>query len=640
VNDQDKGLSLDWRPMGRNGKVALTARLPDGSSYTDKADLTDPDGRKELLGRLCKGRKGIDKKAVAAELERIASDLVGKADEQLEEKACVRPSQADRLVGLAGAAELFHTPGGHDSEGFATVKVGEHRETWPVNGKGFRRWLAKRFYDEFDKAPSSQAMQDALAVIAGQAVHDGPEHAVAVRVAECDGAIYLDLADELWRAVRVTAEGWSVVTDPPVKFTRRRGMLALPLPERQGSIVQLRPLVNLADHDSWILFVAWLLAAMRPGRPFPVLAVNGEQGSAKSTLCRMGRCLIDPNVAALRRPPRDERDLMIAAANGWVVALDNLSGLAPFLSDALCTLATGGGFATRELFTDGDEKLFDATRPIMLNGIEDVATRPDLLDRALCLTLAEIDEDDRRDEHELWRVFMTARPRILGALLDAVAVGLRNLPVTRLASKPRMADFALWVVAAETALPWKSGDFLPAYGRNRNTANDAALDASILVVPVLSLLSNGSPWVGTARELLDSLEATHTDEKTRKRKEWPTSPRKLSGDLRRLAPNLRRVGVAVTFDHREPGGKRRRLLRIERDCNPPSQPSQPSRDSEQTEADAGASRYGPGPNGASDRPAGDAGKPTDRDGRDGRDGTYPGQSDCSGDEEEMMEWTG
>ena len=189
-----------------------------------------------------------------------------------------------------------------------------------------------------------------------------------------------------------------------------------------GSIVELRSLVNLPDEDAWCLAVAFLLAALCPNRPIPIMAVNGEQGSAKSTLCRMMRALLDPNVAALRRPPKDERDLMIAAANGWIVAFDNLSNLAASLCDVLCTLATRGSFSTRELFTDAEEKLFDAIRPMILNGIEDVATRPDLLDRALTITLPEIPEERRRDEDELWRIFEQLRPRILGALLDAVSV--------------------------------------------------------------------------------------------------------------------------------------------------------------------------------------------------------------------------
>ena len=252
----------------------------------------------------------------------------------------------------------------------------------------------------------------------------------------------------------------------------------------------------------------------------------------------MARGLIDPNMAALRRPPRDDRDLMIAAHNGWIVALDNLSGLAPALSDALCTLATGGGFATRELYTDGEEKLFDATRPIMLNGIEDVATRPDLLDRIALPDAA--------------RPF----PRATGT--TRMSYGRRSRPSGR-ASWGR--SWTRFPPPCETCpLPGCTGK--PRHGRlracgsrRRNrpcrgnrarssaptpatgaTANELALEASIIAGPLAALLSaQGGRWEGTARELLDALEAAHTDEKTRKRKEWPTGPRKLSGELRRLA---------------------------------------------------------------------------------------------------------
>src|SRR5262249_30177683 len=133
----------------------------------------------------------------------------------------------------------------------------------------------------------------------------------------------------------------------------------------------------------WRLVVSWLLAALRPVGPYPVLVVYGEQGSAKSSLVRVLRALVDPNTAALRRPPREERDLVIAATNGWLIALDNLSHLPDWLSDGLCCLATGSGFATRELYTDADEAIFAARRPVVLNGIEEVATRGDLLDRAI-----------------------------------------------------------------------------------------------------------------------------------------------------------------------------------------------------------------------------------------------------------------
>ena len=181
-----------------------------------------------------------------------------------------------------------------------------------------------------------------------------------------------------------------------------------------------------------MLVVAWALACLRNRGPYPVIVLSGEQGSAKSTFSAILRALLDPNTAPLRALPREDRDLFIAASNGHVLAFDNVSGLPAWISDTLCRLATGGGFAVRQLYTDQDEVLFDATRPVILNGIEDIVTRPDLADRALFLTLEPIPEELRRPEQELWAAFETERPRILGALLDAVSKGLATLPQTKL----------------------------------------------------------------------------------------------------------------------------------------------------------------------------------------------------------------
>ena len=203
---------------------------------------------------------------------------------------------------------------------------------------------------------------------------------------------------------------------------------------------------------------------MRGGGPYPVLAIAGEQGSAKTVLSKFVRALIDPSVAPVRALPRNERELFIAASHSHVLAFDNLSGLPPWLSDTLCRLTSGGAFSARRLFTDQDEIFFAAARPIILNGIEDVITRPDLADRAILLMLAPIAERQRRPEHALWREFELARPYILGALLDAVAHGLHMLPQVRLQRLPRMADFALWATACESAFR-PTGTFEAAYSR-------------------------------------------------------------------------------------------------------------------------------------------------------------------------------
>jgi hypothetical protein len=627
-------LDFDALSNGRLGSATIRA-LEEATGrlvFSDSLKVESAKEREKSAGRFVEalGLRGVRRvaefrKAFEEKCLGLVSQRRAHEQEQAKEgqrhaggEKRERTSQADLLIALAAAAELFHTPGnGGDGEAFATFSINGHRETWPIRSRGFRSWLAQLHFAQTKKAPNTQALQEATDVLAGQALFGGPEYPVAVRLAEHQGAIYLDLVDPDWRAIEITATGWRVIPNPPVRFARRRGMLALPEPVEGGSVEELRPLVNLTDKDSWILAVSFLVAALRPDRPFPVLAVNGEQGSAKSTLCRILRALIDPNAAPLRRPPRDDRDLMIAAQNGWLVALDNLSGIAAPLSDVLCTLATGGGFGTRELYTDDEEKLFNSTRPIMLNGIEDVATRPDLVDRSLLLTLPEIVEEYRRDEDSLWKEFKAIRPRVLGALLTAVSMALRNLPTIKLASKPRMADFALWIVAAEPALTWTPGDFLAAYTRNRQGANEAALESSLIGGLILSLVSNVA-FEGTSRELLNALES-YADEKLKKHRDWPNGPRKLSGELRRLAPVLRRLRVSVAF-FRGQDAQRARLIRIESTRKRPSTPSRPSGDPENAGDFSGRSSDGPGGPTVQDSPGINTGFFVDSDDPDGLDG--------------------
>ena len=304
-----------------------------------------------------------------------------------------RPTQADILIDLAGTAELFHTA---DGTAFADLDINGHRETWPVRTKGFKRWLARQFYETTDGAPSSEALQSALNVVEAKAHFDAPERPVYIRVGGIDGSLYLDLGDEAWRAIEITTTGWRVVENPPVRFRRAAGMQPLPVPVQGGSVEVLRSFLNVQSDTDFVLVVAWALAVLRNRGPYPVIVLSGEQGSAKSTFSAILRSLLDPNTAPLRALPRENRDLFIAASNGHVLAFDNVSGLPSWTSDTLCRLATGGGFAVRQLYTDQDEVLFDATRPVILNGIEDIVTRPDLADRAVFLTLEAIPEERRR----------------------------------------------------------------------------------------------------------------------------------------------------------------------------------------------------------------------------------------------------
>jgi hypothetical protein len=493
--------------------------------------------------------KGMDRNSVKP-------DRADDADDQ-------NATQAGNLVSLGHEAEFFHTPA---REAFAAIKVADHREVHPVMGYNFRLWLWHGYYKKFKKSPGSQAMQGALGVFASQATFDGSEMPVFVRLAEHLGSIYLDLGDKEWRTVEITRAGWRVIDNSPVRFVRKKGMLALPMPVRGGSVDELRQFVNVPEDSAWILVKAFMLGCLNPKSNYPILGVNGEHGSAKSTLSKMVRAIIDPNSAPSRSAPREERDLVIAAANGWMLVFDNLSVIPGPLSDALCRLATGGGFSTRTLFTDDDERLFEATRPIMFNGIEEVANRPDLMDRLILVTLPSILPSKRRPEDELWKGFNAAQPRILGAFLDAASQALRNLPSISLANYPRMADFAKWVVAGEDALDIASGAFMSAYTGNREAANDLAIEGAIVGPPLLRLMQCETRWNGTAEELLAELADRIVDEKTRTHPEWPKNPKAMASALRRLAPNLRQAGLKVDLPdtNKRVGKERKRIIILER----------------------------------------------------------------------------
>jgi hypothetical protein len=263
---------------------------------------------------------------------------------------------------------------------------------------------------------------------------------------------------------------------------------------------------------------------------------------------------------------------MIAANNSWCQAYDNLSYLRSWLSDALCRLSTGGGHATRELFTDQEEVVFDSQRPVLLTSVEEVATRPDLLDRCLIVWLKAVPEARRRPEAELLAAFKKVRPLILGALLDAIAIALRRLPSIKLATLPRMADFALWATAAEAAFGWRDGTILAAYQGNRESANEVALEASVVARPLLDLLELNGGWEGSSGELLSLLEDRVGDQ-ARRPAGWPKNPRSLSGQLKRLAPNLRAAGWVLDQDRSSK--KRRWVIGRVHDANesPVSSPS-------------------------------------------------------------------
>jgi 5S rRNA maturation endonuclease (ribonuclease M5) len=532
--DNDQPGRAHAQHLARNlhgvGASIKVVELPSLSPKGDVSDWIEAGGTIEQLKGLVEAAPEFDPATALAdpEVKSLAQD---------DKKS--KPPQAELLIKLAADAELFHD---FNQKGFATIEVDGHRETWPIRAKGFRSWLLRRYFQATGKAPGAQAMQDALGVLEAKAHFDGPEHEVYVRVAHVDGKIYIDLVNKSWEAVEITPQGWRVVDNPPVKFRRPRGLAPMPEPKPGGNLLDLKPLINCRDED-WPLVGAWIIGSFSPG-PYPVMIFQGEQGTAKTTTARILKSLVDPGHTPQRSAPREIRDLMISASNSWCLSFDNLSTLKDWISDGFCRLATGGGLSTRELYSDSDETILDAMRPVILNGIDSLVSRADLADRAILLELPQILDDARCREGDLWSSFEAAQPGVFGAICDALSAALANFHKVKLPRLPRMADFATWIVAAEPVLPWEPGTFLAAYTRNRAAIVEYSLEGDPVAVAVRSFMEHRESWEGTPTKLLDELTDL-VGELVSRGKAWPKAANVLSNRLRRASTFLRASGIEV-----------------------------------------------------------------------------------------------
>lgn len=440
--------------------------------------------------------------------------------------------------------ELFVTPEG---EAFVAESREGRVEYNRVSTAGYRRRLSGRFYYAYGKAISDSAIKTATETLTGIAECEGNRHEVKLRVAKGErGDYYIDAADDLWRAVRVSADGVELVERPPVRFRRSQAMLplALPAPPPDDSRGHLRDFLNIKSAAHELLVRAWLLQTLREAPQYPILILKGRPGSAKSTTARMLASLVDPTGGDLQGEPTDIRDLMIAGKHSHILAFDNLTEINRKVSDALCCVATGAGYQTRALYTDDDLNIIKLTRPMILAGIGNAADRPDLLDRAIVVELEPIGKKERRDDTELWAAFEAERPYILWRLLEDFRRGL-----ARTHEEPphleRMADFHRW------GFRCLGTRFHDEYGRNRREeATVDALDASPVADVLIEWAASRPEGISmTAAELFDALNSELEDDKGRVKQPvgWPTSPRALTTHLKELAGALGSAGHTINF---------------------------------------------------------------------------------------------
>jgi putative DNA primase/helicase len=417
-----------------------------------------------------------------------------------------------------------------------------------IKSGGFSRALAHQAWRNGKLTLSPYARDQVVDLLVGIALYERDEKPVHLRVAHHDDAIWIDLGADGAGFVEVTSAGWQVHERAPVMFRRPKNQLPLPTPVSGGSLAELRDFVPVEDDANFRLLLGWLVMTYFVGKPCPLLLFVGEQGTAKSTTTRIGRALTDPNTSALRALPKTVDDLIVGAQHSHVVCFDNLSSIPPELLDALCRLVTGGGLSKRTLYSDAEETVVDVKRPIVANGIPDLAERGDIAERSLSIPLRRIPESKRRDETEFWSKFNEAAPRILGALFDALSATLSNLPDTKLAKLPRMADFARVIEAAGPALGAKPGEMSSAYAANRNSVTDSLEDDPFVALLDEVIKSSKGQLRGTPTQVFAKLSWAHSGKLVGTVPYFPKTAPALGQKLRRMAPQLRSLGFVVELE--------------------------------------------------------------------------------------------
>lgn len=410
-----------------------------------------------------------------------------------------------------------------------------------IGSQSFAEWISHKFFKEFRRSVNESSIKQVGFTLTGKAKHEGIKKHIYMRTVNYQDAIYIFIGDDGWQKIKVTASGWGLVTESDVKFCKPSSMLPLPLPVSGGKIEQLWDYLNISGDDR-LLVLAWMLEAFRSETPFPVLALNGLQGCAKSSTHARIRMLIDPSGCNLRAAPKDIQDIYIGAGSNWIVSFENISRLSSQQQDALCTLATGGGFATRTLYTNDEETIINVKRPVIINSIPIVITAQDLTDRVINIELQKL--ETYRDEIEINAEFEAARPKLFGALLDLLVKTLMKLPLVKLNKPPRMADFARLGEAMTQALGHEAGKFEQTFNENRIESASRAMEASPVAIAIREMAESCHGKIvfhGTVNQLFNKLmENRHSFEG------WPKSPRGFGDAIRRQTPALHSIGINVS----------------------------------------------------------------------------------------------
>ena len=434
---------------------------------------------------------------------------------------------------------------------------------FPITSNIFRRWLSGLYYEETNKGFSGSTFEQVAMVLEGKAYHEQNKKILHNRLAKVENTIYYDLGDDK-RVVVINEKGWKVSEESSVLFRRFSHQLPQVVPEAGGQIKKFLDFVNLKSNDDKILVLTYLVAVLIPDIARVILICVGDQGSAKSTLLRLIRSLVDPSRTELLKLRSSSDELSQTASHHYCLYLDNISYMSTEASDSLATFATGIGFSKRKLYSDDEDIIYDIKTAVALDGVNLMASRPDFLDRSLILELKRIPDHLRVEEKIFLDDFNSQKPKILGALFDTLSKVLAEVLRVILDSKPRMADFARYATAASKILGFGTDRFLSAFSTNVKRQNQAAVESSPTAQVILEFMRARDEWEGTPSELYEELENLAQERKLQIGGTYgfPKSSSWLIRKINEVRTNLLSLGIEAETGDRTETSKLVKLSKI------------------------------------------------------------------------------
>jgi hypothetical protein len=483
-----------------------------------------------------------------------------EAVEDESESSGWKKNQSDLIIELVKGDKdiiLFHDD---TFNPYVRLPINGHNEIISCKSNQFKFWIGKTFYDKHKKAANSDSINNALNVIKGEALFNGKKYELHCRVAMQEGAIWYDLSDEKCRAVKITEDGWEIVDSPPIIFRRFSHQKPHVEPIKGGSIEPLLDFMNIKDEKQKRLLTVCVISYFIPGYAHPVINIYGSHGSAKSTLFKIIKRLVDPSKINVSSFPQGEDSLVLMLAHHWCILFDNISYLSGQISDMLCKAVTGAGFSKRELYSDDSDIIHEFSRCLGINGVNLVASKPDLLDRSLLIELDRISSENRKLETQVLAEFEQKMPELLGSVFDIVSRAMKIKPEINSKELTRMADFAHWGCAISKAMGYPEEEFLEAYRDNIANQNNEVLLENFETVTIMTFMEDRDEWKGTASQLLDELKiiavkiGINVNEKA-----FPKTANALSKRINLLKTNLGEAGIKVM--KREEG--RQRIIHLQ-----------------------------------------------------------------------------